>query len=80
MCCAKYLSCIKLTHLGHFLHLGEVGEQRDRAFHLRVTFLCTYIKNPIFDHIFQETETKLVWPYLVVFWLSKDDSAGHSAR
>ena len=28
----------------------------------------------------QETETKVVWPYVKVFWLSKDDPAGHSAR
>ena len=68
---------MKLRHLGQFLHLGEVGKQRDKAIHLRVTFLC--LKNPIFDLFFQETETKVVWPYLEVFWLSKDDSAGHSA-
>ena len=28
----------------------------------------------------QETETKVVWTCLKVFWLSKYDSAGHSAR
>ena len=28
----------------------------------------------------QETELKLVWPCLKVFWLSKDNSAGHSGR
>ena len=28
----------------------------------------------------QETETKVVWTCHKVFWLSKDNSAGHSAR
>ena len=28
----------------------------------------------------QETETKVVCQYLKVFWLSKDNSAGHSAK
>ena len=28
----------------------------------------------------QETESKVVWTCLKVFWLSKDNSAGHSAR
>ena len=27
-----------------------------------------------------ETETKLVWPRLNVFWFSKDNSTGHSER
>ena len=27
-----------------------------------------------------KTETKVVWPHLKVFWLSKDNSSGHSAR
>ena len=48
---------MKLRHLGQFLHLGEVGKQRDRAIHLRVTFLC--LKNPIFDHFFKKR--KLRW-------------------
>ena len=28
----------------------------------------------------QETKTKRVWPNFKVFWLSKDNSAGHSNR
>ena len=27
-----------------------------------------------------KTETKVVWSYLKVFWLSKDDSAGHRKK
>ena len=30
--------------------------------------------------VWQETETKVVWTCHKVFWLSKDNSAGHSAR
>ena len=28
----------------------------------------------------QETETKMVWPRLSVFWFSKDNPIGHSER
>ena len=28
----------------------------------------------------QETETKVIWPRLKIFWSGKDDNIGHSER
>ena len=38
------------------------------------------IKQPLENITLVKKWKLMVWPYLKVFWLSKDDSAGHSAR
>ena len=64
-CCQRLLNILYKDHV--------TNEDAGRKIHAAIRKYDT----PDFGH---ETETEVVWPHLKVFWLSIDNSAGHSAR